>query len=839
MDQSGSGQGAVLIAANGNLAAASGSVVGRLSRPVLPGEYVSIYCTGLGAVSNQPASGGAAPGDQLALTNATPSVTIGGIPATVVFSGLAPGFVGLYQVNVQVPPNVPAGDALPAVVSIGSASSKTVTLASLGNTASSSVSSTDATGLATVSSGTVSIPVLLNDPLTGSPIQGVNVALGMPASQKGLAMLFVTDPQGRYPHQFLTLAAPRTAASATAGGAVTRVALAGNDAESPTAAPVQSGCPSGLPGNITVQPSIDSVNVPGPPPLSLLDAMRDAELAALNNYAAKAGLKLTFDDRQLGFASGSDCAQQFWDWIKPQATEAGKLYIALKVLQYGSGTELAVKPFEIFHALANLDVPAASAALKVCQSWVKGATLRTINMGNQRLLSAVLSGQPAPSNVVSQTVNTQNAQGQPVPSSICYVSAGTLAGDFAANTDASGRTVMNVPPDNYTVGITAPGYKPATQSVTLAGQVQPPPLNANLGPVSPQGPFTLTVVKSGDGSVTGSGIVCGSTCSATYTAGTVVTLTATPLTGSTFTGWSGACSGTGPCSVTMDANKAVTATFGTAPPPGGPLVFTAPATLPPATVGVPYTYNFCTPAPATPTSACGPMPPTTNPTGGNPPYHFQLGSGVGFPPMHLSLGKDGQLTGTPTAPGTSTFQVCAIDLSANSVCQTVMLTVTAPARLQASPSTVSLSWYSGIPGSGDPGTGKLTQVVTVTNSGGGTLSGTATVSASVDWLKVSPASFPLEALAAGNSVSVTVWAASGFVTGTNTGTVTIAAPGISPLTIPVTLVINVRTASKQMPGVRLRTVVEHRRATLWMPLCKATPVFRLPIHAQECRLRRS
>ena len=207
--------------------------------------------------------------------------------------------------------------------------------------------------------------------------------------------------------------------------------------------------------------------------------------------------------------------------------------------------------------------------------------------------------------------------------------------------------------------------------------------------------------------------------------------------------------------------------------------------------------------------------------------------------MHLSLGKDGQLTGTPTAPGTSTFQVCAIDLSANSVCRTVMLTVTAPARLQASPSTVSLYWYSGIPGSGDPGTGKLTQVVTVTNSGGGTLSGTATVSASVDWLKVSPASFPLEALAAGNSVSVTVWAASGFVTGTNTGTVTIAAPGISPLTIPVTLVYNVRTASKQMPGVRLRTVVEHRRATLWMPLCKATPVFRLPIHAQECRLRRS
>ena len=45
--------------------------------------------------------------------------------------------------------------------------------------------------------------------------------------------------------------------------------------------------------------------------------------------------------------------------------------------------------------------------------------------------------------------------------------------------------------------------------------------------------------------------------------GTVVTVTATPATGSTFTGWSGACSGSGACSVTMDAAKSVTATFDT------------------------------------------------------------------------------------------------------------------------------------------------------------------------------------------------------------------------------------------------------------------------------------
>jgi uncharacterized repeat protein (TIGR02543 family) len=56
------------------------------------------------------------------------------------------------------------------------------------------------------------------------------------------------------------------------------------------------------------------------------------------------------------------------------------------------------------------------------------------------------------------------------------------------------------------------------------------------------------------------GINCGSDCSETYNCNTSVTLTATAATGSTFTGWSGAgCTGT--CTVTMDADKSVTANF--------------------------------------------------------------------------------------------------------------------------------------------------------------------------------------------------------------------------------------------------------------------------------------
>jgi uncharacterized protein (TIGR03437 family) len=93
------------------------------------GEFISIYCTGLGAVSDQPATGLAAKADPLSVTTSTPTVTIGGIVAQVSFSGLAPGSVGLYQVNVQVPVGAPASDDVPVTLSIGGVTSNTVTIA--------------------------------------------------------------------------------------------------------------------------------------------------------------------------------------------------------------------------------------------------------------------------------------------------------------------------------------------------------------------------------------------------------------------------------------------------------------------------------------------------------------------------------------------------------------------------------------------------------------------------------------------------------------------------------------------------------------------------------------
>jgi uncharacterized protein (TIGR03437 family) len=120
------GSGAVVIAGT-SLYAGPQSVPG--SRPAHPGEFISIYATGLGAVSNPPATGSAAQADPPSVTTTTPTVTVGGMHAVMSFSGLAPGGVGLYQVNVQVPIGAPAGDAVPVILSIGGVSSNTVTIA--------------------------------------------------------------------------------------------------------------------------------------------------------------------------------------------------------------------------------------------------------------------------------------------------------------------------------------------------------------------------------------------------------------------------------------------------------------------------------------------------------------------------------------------------------------------------------------------------------------------------------------------------------------------------------------------------------------------------------------
>jgi uncharacterized protein (TIGR03437 family) len=86
------------------------------SHPAKAGDVLIIYATGLGMVDQQPIDGGIP--SALAKTIATPTVLFGGVEGQVEFSGLAPQFVGVNQLNVQVPASVTAGSAVPLQIKV-------------------------------------------------------------------------------------------------------------------------------------------------------------------------------------------------------------------------------------------------------------------------------------------------------------------------------------------------------------------------------------------------------------------------------------------------------------------------------------------------------------------------------------------------------------------------------------------------------------------------------------------------------------------------------------------------------------------------------------------------
>ncbi len=121
MNQQGTGQGAIVDT--------RGRVVDS-NAPAARGEGVQVFCTGLGITNPVVRSGEPAPAaEPLARVVAPVEAQVGGRPARVLFAGLAPGFVGLYQVNVEIPEGVTPGPEVPLVLIQGGVPSNTVTLA--------------------------------------------------------------------------------------------------------------------------------------------------------------------------------------------------------------------------------------------------------------------------------------------------------------------------------------------------------------------------------------------------------------------------------------------------------------------------------------------------------------------------------------------------------------------------------------------------------------------------------------------------------------------------------------------------------------------------------------
>ena len=92
-------------------------------------------------------------------------------------------------------------------------------------------------------------------------------------------------------------------------------------------------------------------------------------------------------------------------------------------------------------------------------------------------------------------------------------------------------------------------------------------VGSNLPSGSSQPEVNLKITTTGNGLVRGVDADCRGSCTAAYASGTQVHLVAVPDSGASFVAWSGACSGTGTCDLTLDADREVNATFAALPPP--------------------------------------------------------------------------------------------------------------------------------------------------------------------------------------------------------------------------------------------------------------------------------
>jgi uncharacterized protein (TIGR03437 family) len=163
------------------------------SRPEVGGQYVVLYATGMGRTNPLVPDGQASPFSPLALANGSTTVTIAGVQAQVLFSGLVPGYVGLWQINVLLPSTITTNLTSALAVTLNNHSGVGTTLA---------IANKNDFG---------SVNGLVVNALTGAPFIGANLAL-QPQSN-GKMRSITTGADGTYNFQVIAPGAYTLAAS--------------------------------------------------------------------------------------------------------------------------------------------------------------------------------------------------------------------------------------------------------------------------------------------------------------------------------------------------------------------------------------------------------------------------------------------------------------------------------------------------------------------------------------------------------------------------------------------------------------------------------------------------
>jgi hypothetical protein len=262
-------------------------------------------------------------------------------------------------------------------------------------------------------------------------------------------------------------------------------------------------------------------------------------------------------------------SSDWWDAPTRQWYDLGPLLLSVSAAGTGSG-EVSSSPAGIscgyscqglFDAGTSVTLTADPYPSSVFTGW-SGDCTRTgacqVTMNQAHSVTATFA-----QDTFALTIATQGAGSGQVSSSPAGISCGAACqAGFAA-----GSTVtLTASPDP---GSVFTGWS-GDCSGTATCQVSMSQARAVTASFSPN-VFGLTVTKlgTGNGVISSSpvGISCGAACQASFAAGSTVTLTASPEPGSLFVGWSGDCSGTGTCQLTMSGARSTSATFASNAPP--------------------------------------------------------------------------------------------------------------------------------------------------------------------------------------------------------------------------------------------------------------------------------